>query len=449
MAAGRVQARCLDKEAAMEPRSSKEGIREADRGRAVTRRGALGLVCGIAMFGVAGCTGCGKQDDAADAGSATQDTSAATTDTSSTDAQEQAPQPTAEELAAQHVEELLAALTTEQKVSQLFFLRPESLVSDTMTEAGSEAQQALQAYPVGGMCFFGKNLEDTDQTVQMLSALKTYSKDACGIPLLCSVDEEGGTVSRIGGTPGFSIPNVGDMRAIGDAGDVSAARDVASTIGSYLLPLGFNLDFAPDADICNNPDSYTMAERSFGTSASVVAPMVAAQVEGFVSCGIGCCAKHFPGIGGAVGDSETEPIVSEKTADEMAEEELVPFQAAIAAGVPMIMVGHLSCPNITGTYAPASISKEVVTDMLRDRLGFDGVIITDSLEMGAIVQDYTIEEIVLSALDAGVDMLLMPSDFGRAYAAVLGAVEAGEISEDRIDDSLRRILRMKVGLGLV
>ncbi len=433
----------------MEPRNSKEDIGNAGRGCAMTRRGALGLAAGLAMLGVAGCSGCGKTDDAADAASDAQESPAATDSTDAGTQEEAAPEPTAEELAAQHIEELLGGLTTEQKVSQLFFLRPESLVSDTMTEAGSEAQQALQAYPVGGMCFFGKNLEDTDQTVQMLSALKTYSKDACGIPLLCSTDEEGGTVSRIGGTPGFGIANVGDMRAIGDAGDVSAARDVAETIAGYLLPLGFNLDFAPDADICNNPDSYTMARRSFGTTAATVAPMVAAQVEGFVSSGIGCCAKHFPGIGGAVGDSETEPIVSEKTADEMAEEELKPFQAAIAAGVPMIMVGHLSCPNITGTYAPASISREVVTDMLRDRLGFDGVIITDSLEMGAIVQDYTIEEIVLSALDAGVDMLLMPSDFGRAYAAVLGAVEAGEISEDRIDDSLRRILRMKVGLGLV
>lgn len=433
----------------MEPRNSKEDIGNAGRGCAMTRRGALGLAAGLAMLGVAGCSGCGKTDDAAGAASDAQESPAATDSTDAGTQEEAAPEPTAEELAAQHIEELLGGLTTEQKVSQLFFIRPESIVSDTMTQAGSEAQQALSAYPVGGMCFFGKNLEDTDQTVQMLSALKTYSKDACGIPLLCSVDEEGGMVSRIGGTPGFGIANVGDMRAIGDAGDVSAARDVASTIGSYLLPLGFNLDFAPDADICNNPDSYTMAQRSFGTTAATVAPMVAAQVEGFVSSGIGCCAKHFPGIGGAAGDSETEPIVSEKTADEMAEEELKPFQAAIAAGVPMIMVGHLSCPNITGTYAPASISREVVTDMLRDRLDFDGVIITDSLEMGAIVQDYTIEDIVLSALDAGVDMLLMPSDFDRAYTAVLSAVEAGDISEDRIDDSIRRILKMKVGLGLV
>ena len=434
----------------MEPGNSKEDIWKVSRGRAVTRRGALGLVAGIAMLGVAGYTGCGKSDDTSDAAVDAQNTSAAAADSTDTDTQEQAaPEPTAEELAAQYVEELLSGLTTEQKVSQLFFIRPESIVSDTMTQAGTEVQQALSAYPVGGMCFFGKNLEDTDQTVQMLSALKTYSKEACGVPLLCSTDEEGGTVSRIGGTPGFGIANVGGMRDIGDAGDVSAARDVAETIAGYLLPLGFNLDFAPDADICNNPDSNTMAQRSFGTTASVVAPMVAAQVEGFVSSGIGCCTKHFPGIGGAVGDSETEPIVSEKTADEMAEEELKPFQAAIAAGVPMIMVGHLSCPNITGTYAPASISKEVVTDMLRDSLGFDGVIITDSLEMGAIVQDYTIETIVLSALDAGVDMLLMPSDFDRAYTAVLSAVEAGDITEDRIDDSCRRILKMKVGLGVV
>lgn len=161
----------------MEPRNSKEDIGNAGRGCAMTRRGALGLAAGLAMLGVAGCYGCGKTDDAADAASDAQESPAATDSTDAGTQEEAAPEPTAEELAAQHIEELLGGLTTEQKVSQLFFLRPESLVSDTMTEAGSEAQQALQAYPVGGMCFFGKNLEDTDQTVQMLSALKTYSKE--------------------------------------------------------------------------------------------------------------------------------------------------------------------------------------------------------------------------------------------------------------------------------
>lgn len=397
----------------------------------LTRRGALGLGAAVALCALAGCgkgSGEGSQDstaqDAADGGAS------GGTDAGSGDGEAQ-------------VEEILQGLTTEQKVCQLFCVRPESLVDVTMTAAGSRTRSALEEHPVGGICFFAQNLEDPDQTKEMLTNVKQFSTDICGLPMLCAVDEEGGSVARVASNSAFGVEDVGDMRDIGDAGDTSKAKDAAVTVGTYLKDLGFTMDFAPDADVCNNPESDTMARRSFGTSSDVVAPMVKAQVEGYLSTGIGCCAKHFPGIGGATGDSESGPIVSEKTADEMAEEELIPFQSAIEAGVPMIMVGHLSCPNITGDSTPASLSKEIVTGLLRDRLGFDGVIITDSIGMGAITSSYSTEQAALAALDAGVDMVLMPAEFDEAYEAVLDAVSSGDIAEDRLDDSVRRIIRMK------
>lgn len=407
-------------------------------GAALTRRALLALGGSFACLAAWGCRASSDETPAAaEEGAGAEE-----------QAEPEQEEPTAEEIEAQKVEEVLQGLTAEQKVAQLFCVRPESLTGASAVTAADEAfREALAARPVGGICFFGKNLQDPGQTEELLAAVKSVSSAAAGLETFCCVDEEGGTVARIANNAAFGIANVGDMRDIGDAGDADAARSAAVTIGTYLKELGFTLDFAPDADICSNPESQTMARRSFGTTADVVAPMVAAQVEGFLSCGIGCCAKHFPGIGAATGDSETEPIVSEKTEDEMAEEELVPFQSAMAAGVPVIMVGHLSCPNITGTMAPASLSPEIVGGILRERLGFSGLIITDSLEMGAVAEDYTSAESALAAIKAGVDMVLMPADFDAAYAAVLDAVSAGDIEGDRLDDSVRRIIRAKRALA--
>ena len=172
--------------------------------------------------------------------------------------------------------------------------------------------------------------------------------------------------------------------------------------------------------------------------------MVAAQVKSFRSQRIICCAKHFPGIGGAEGDSHEGAIYSDKTADEMYDVELAPFRAAIEAGVPMVMVGHLSCPSITGNDLPASVSPAIMQDLLRDRLGFDGVIVTDSLGMGAIVERYGYDRVAVEAFLAGSDALLMPTDFDAAYQGMLAAVESGEISQERLDASVYRIVLMKL-----
>lgn len=340
----------------------------------------------------------------------------------------------------------VSSLTLEQKVAQMFFPRPEALTGmGQVTAAGDTTRKAFANIPVGGMCYFSQNLQSESQARQMLSASNQISLDEVGLPLFMSVDEEGGTVSRVGGNKGFSVENVGNMRDVGDTGDALRAYDVCKKIAGYLVPLGFNLDFAPDADIVNGT-SQTMAKRSFGTTADVVAPMVESAVKGFLDGGIMCCAKHFPGIGGAQGDSETEAIATDKTLDQLRQEELVPFKRAIATGVPMVMVGHISCPKVTGDSAPASLSRAIVTDVLRGELGFDGIIITDSLGMGAVSGLHKARDLAVAAIQAGVDMLLMTPELTASYQGVLDAVRDGTITEERIDESVTRIVRAKLAL---
>ena len=343
--------------------------------------------------------------------------------------------------------DLVHGLSTDQKVAQLFFVTPESLEGAqdyTVTEAGDKTRAALAARPVGGIIYFQQNLTSPEQTRELLSNTASFSRETFDIPLLLDVDEEGGTVSRVGGNPGFPIANVGNMRDVGASGNPQTAQEVAAHIGSYLADLGFTADFAPVADIANNPESDTMALRSFGDQADLVADMVAAQVRGFKSRGIICCAKHFPGIGGAEGDSHTGAIYCHKTEEELLSEELVPFAAAIDEGVPMVMVGHISCPELTGTDLPASVNETVMKGLLRDRLGFKGVVITDSLGMGAIVDRFGYDRVAVEAFLAGADALLMPADFDAAYNGMLDAVASGEVPAERLDESVFRIVRMKL-----
>lgn len=356
---------------------------------------------------------------------------------------DESPEP-AEPEPASEADRILAGMTLEQKVAQLFVVRPEAVTGvGVQTAAGEATRAALEAMPVGGICYFAANLVDADQTREMLANTARYSEEVCGLPIFLCVDEEGGTVSRVGGNPGFGVDNVGDMRDVGATGDVGYAREVAQHIGTYLSYLGFNVDFAPDADIASNP-SGTMGLRSFGATADAVAPMVAAQVEGFTEAGVLCAAKHFPGIGGATGDSHDARIYSQRTLDEIRAEELRPFEAAIEADVPFVMVGHLSMPAVTGDDDPATLSSEIVSDLLRGKLGYQGIIITDSMAMGAATDSVPAERLGVEPLLAGVDMVLMPADLGAAYQGVLDAVASGELTEERIDESVRRVVQTKL-----
>lgn len=343
------------------------------------------------------------------------------------------------------VDERIGAMTLEQKVAQLFIVTPEALVEGVsqVTQAGDMTREGVTAHPVGGIVYFAQNLLDPEQTTTMLANVKQFYADAGNVAPFIAVDEEGGTVVRVADNEAFGAQDVGDASALGSAGDTEAAKRAAEQIADYLMPLGFNLDFAPVADVVDPLRSDTMGLRSFSSDAAVAADMVRAEVEGFRDKKMLCCAKHFPGIGAAAGDSHEGAITIEATNEELETVDLVPFRAAIEAGVPMIMVGHVSLPNIVGDSTPAPLSSAVVQGMLRDSLGYTGVVATDSLSMGAITDYYTPAEAAVAALKAGCDIPLMPERLDEAYQGVLSAVQVGELTEERLDESLTRILTAK------
>ena len=343
------------------------------------------------------------------------------------------------------VDERIGAMTLEQKVAQLFIVTPEALVEGVsqVTQAGDMTREGVTAHPVDGIVYFAQNLLDPEQTTTMLANVKQFYADAGNVAPFIAVDEEGGTVVRIADNEAFGAQDVGDASALGSAGDTEAAKRAAEQIADYLMPLGFNLDFAPVADVVDPLRSDTMGLRSLSSDAAVAADMVRAEVEGFRDKKMLCCAKHFPGIGAAAGDSHEGAITIEATNEELETVDLVPFRAAIEAGVPMIMVGHVSLPNIVGDSTPAPLSSAVVQGMLRDSLGYTGIIVTDSLSMGAITDYYTPAEAAVAALKAGCDIPLMPERLDEAYQGVLSAVQVGELTEERLDESLTRILTAK------
>lgn len=344
----------------------------------------------------------------------------------------------------QQVDEALAKLTLEQKVSQMFILTPEGLTgADVVSAAGDVTRLALSDRPVGGVCYFEQNLETPQQTREMLATVQGFSNEACGLPLFLCVDEEGGEVARIANNEAYGVENTGSTSSFGESGNTTQAAQAARSIATYLADLGFNVDFAPVADISTNEDG-AMVGRAFGNTAATVSPLVEAQVKAFNEVGILCAAKHFPGIGGAFGDSHYSAISTDRTLGEMQNEEFKPFQAAIAAGVPMIMVGHISATEVTGDAEPASLSKTIITDILRGQLGYQGIVITDSMAMGAITDSYDNSEIGVKAIQAGADIILMPSNFEATFRGVMGAITSGQISEERIDESVRRIIKAKL-----
>lgn len=399
-------------------------------GFSVKRRiAAVALALSLGMSLLCGCSSQAADDAVSDEGLIAEDAPA---------------ELSAEERLVQAVDAKLASMTIEEKVAQLFIVSPESLTGvGVAVQAGDQTKASLAEYPVGGIIYFAQNLEDEQQTEQMLADTRAFAQEVAPAPLFLCVDEEGGTVSRVGGAEGFSARNVGDMAVVGATGDAGEAEAVAQEIGGYLKPLGFNVDFAPVADIAES-DQSTMVRRSFGADPQLVADMVAAQVKGFAEAGILCCVKHFPGIGSSSEDSHLGGIYSDKPYEEIVETELRPFQAAVDAGVKFVMVGHISMPGITGDDVPASLNPAIVQDILRDKMGYDGIAITDSLGMGAVTEAYSSGESAVAALKAGCDIPLMPADLDEAYSSVIVAVNSGELSEERIDESVRRILCVKM-----
>lgn len=350
-----------------------------------------------------------------------------------------------EQLLEEQIDAQMEQMTTEQKVLQMFMITPEALTGyGTVTAAGDVTYQSLQNYPVGGIILFSQNVVDPGQLSEMNENLQNYSKEITGLPMFISVDEEGGKVARIAKNSNFPVETFSDMRSIGDCGDTQKAYEVGNTIGAYLNSYGFNLDFAPDADVLTNPDNQVIGTRSFGTDPYVVSEMTQSVVDGLEDNQVYACLKHFPGHGATLGDTHAGYAYTDKTLDELMQSELVPFSNGIQNGVHFIMVSHIAVPQVTGDDTPASLSPYMIQTVLREQMGYDGIVITDAMNMGAISGNYGSADAAVRAVSAGADIVLMPKDFASAYQGVLNAVNNGTIPMERIDESVRRILRVKL-----
>ncbi len=336
------------------------------------------------------------------------------------------------------VEESIAGMTLEDKVAGLFFITPEALTGmDTVTQAGDTTRDKLGEQPVGGLIYSSKNMLDEAQLKEMLQNTKSYSKSA----IFLGVEEEGGSVSPV--AESGLAENVGKMADIGASADASAAQNAGDTIGSYLAGYGFNVNFAPVADVMAEGNTL-IGDRAFGTDQGQVSSMVSAFVEGSQAAGVSTCLKYFPGLGDVTGNASEGMITSDKAIESFMERDFPAYQSGISAGADFVMVSHLSLPNVTGDNTPSSLSGKMVTEILRQQLGFTGIIITDAMNVAAITEYYTADEAAVKALQAGADMIFMPEDYTTAYTGVLEAVQSGSLTEEQINESLRRIFRVKL-----
>ena len=341
--------------------------------------------------------------------------------------------------------QLVSGMSLEDKVAQMFVITPEALTGyASVTAAGDTTKAAYESRPVGGLIYMADNLLSTEQTTEMLTNMQNIAMERTGLPVFLSVDEEGGTVARVAKNDAFGVTDVGNMSDIGATGDAQNAYNAGVTIGTYLKQLGFNVDYAPVADVLTNPDNTVIGTRSFGSDASVVADMVTKELEGLSSQGVFGAVKHFPGHGGVSGDPHDGAVTLDKSLEELMQTEFVPFQKAVENGVSFVMVGHISVPQVVGDNTPASLSQMMVSNVLREQLGYQGIVITDAMNMGAITGSYTADQAAVMAVNAGVDLILMPQDYETAYNGLLQAVQDGTITEDRINESVTRIVKVKL-----
>ena len=348
----------------------------------------------------------------------------------------------AEKAREERLQGLLDSMTLEEKVGQLFFVRcPET-----------NAVEDISTYHLGGYLLFGRDYKDGDNWLtweQFIQKIESY-QDAAAIPLFIGSDEEGGTVSRIGANEALGGTKVADMRSFGQSADPAQVYAAGQTLAANLTGLGFNLDFAPDCDVVSGVDS-VIGSRSFGSDPELCASLAGVIVKSLRAEGVVSCLKHFPGYGSATVDDHNGTSIVEKTLDELESCDLVPFQSIIAqeGSVPFVMVTHLSYPNVTGSDTPADLSSAIVTGILRDKLGYQNVIITDSQSMSSITDHYSAGEAAVQALAAGCDMILMPSDLQGAFDAVKAAVADGTLTQSRIEESVLRILTVKAEYGIL
>lgn len=346
--------------------------------------------------------------------------------------------------------EYLDLMTDEEKVGQLFTVNLEQLdatkgeyfehkkITKTMKEN-------LQKYPVGGVILFSRNIWNRKQTKKLIRKLQ---KNAA-LPMFISVDEEGGDVARIGNNPKMKTDTFPTMEEIGKTQDADYVYYMASTIARQIRKLGFNVDFAPVADVKTSEMNSEIGNRSFGDDPKKVAEFVSAYVKGLESENICSTLKHFPGQGSSSGDTHQGSVDIDSSISKLRKIDFVPFVSGIEAGTDFVMVSHISVSRVTETSEPASVSKLIMTTILREELDYSGLIVTDAFDMACITDKYSPAEAAVKSFHAGADIILMPEDLPEAYDAILSNVKSGKITEKRLNDTVQRILKLKFQKGIM
>ena len=326
----------------------------------------------------------------------------------------------------EEIELFLDSMTIEEKIAQMLILNYDDNIYD------SDVDNLMKNIKPGGFIFMKNNFSTFDQTKKFISDLKNNSE----IPLIISVDEEGGLVQRLKYVTDRKPLDIPSMYEIGSTNDSNNAYLVGKAMSDDLRSLGFNLTYAPVLDIYN-PNNPVILDRSFSTDKKVVTEMGLSLSKGLEENGVIPVFKHFPGHGDTITDSHYDLPIIDKTYEEIYDNELYPYRKVIN-DAKIIMIGHLALPKIVGDNTPASISKKIITDILKNKLGYDGLVITDALNMGALTNYYPEDQIYLMAVNAGVDLLLMPNDYELAIQTI-----KNNISEERINESVRKILKFK------
>jgi len=351
------------------------------------------------------------------------------------------PEPTQEELESAYLDSLIDGMSIEEQVSQMFILN----LGARHTAPSEDLGVFVSESGAGGYILFGGNITTVGGTRALTDAINESSAVA---PFIC-IDEEGGTVSRLrsAGLPGYAAqPSARDVGAGGNAQDAYLAGEA---IGAALSSIGVNVDFAPVADVLTNPRNTAIGSRSYGSDPEAVADFAAAFQAGLHSCGIMSAPKHFPGHGNTASDSHKGRTVIASSPEHLAAVEYVPFARLIGEGAQFIMTGHLLVPSVEPGGLPATLSEYFITEVLRGELGFGGIVVTDSMSMGAITQEHSSADAAILAVMAGVDMILLPEDYGEAASGIIRAVGDGTITTGRIRESLTRIMRTKLKMGVI
>ena len=368
------------------------------------------------------------------------------------------------------IRNLISEMTVEEKLTQMMIvaLRSDGANTDTATGIDEDYADLLQKHDFGGIILFAGNITDPAQTVTLIRDCQDAAiSSAHGIPMFICVDQEGGAVNRVG----FGTTGSGNM-ALAATGDPALAQESARMMGDEIYALGFNMDFAPVSDVNSNPANPVIGVRSFSDDPQIAADYVTSFIKGLDASNISAALKHFPGHGNVGEDSHTHLPCSDFDLEEIKNCDLIPFQAGIDAGADMIMTAHIQFPKIEKeTYVsiedgeevnlPATLSRTIITGLLREQMGYDGIVITDSMEMDAIAAHFDPIDAAVLAINAGDDILLCPADLYKSqdtntfesfetYLAALAArVEAGDIKEEELDDSVYRILSLKKEKGIV